>query len=108
MGRNQRRTAAGMFAAVLLSTGSAGLAQPALALTNVSVRTHDIDLSTPAGASTLQRRIETGVRTACGPVEFIAGDEARALIACRTAARQSAEPQFRRVLAAGSVRMAAN
>ena len=107
MGHNQRSTAAGIFAAVLLSTGSAVLAQPDYALTNISVRTHDIDLSTPAGADMLQRRVETGVRSACGPVEFVAGDEARALTACRTAARQSAEPQLRRALAAGSLRMAA-
>lgn len=111
---NQRRLATGILAAIIMSSSLPVLAEPVFSTTKISVNASDIDLSTAAGAQTLQQRINSTIRTACAPVEFGGAptygsrDQARAVDECVASAHAATEPQFRKLIANGNPRMASN
>lgn len=111
---NHRRLVAGLVAAVVLSTSLPVLAEPTFSTTMIRVTSRDVDLSTPAGVQRLRNRVDAAIRSACapvefgGPIDFGTRDGARALDECSVSARSAAEPQFRRLVAAGNPRMASN
>lgn len=114
MGINQRRLATGILAAVIMSSSAVVLAEPTYTTTKISVTSHDIDLSTPAGVHMLRDRVSSTIRKACAPVEFGGPvnygtrDEAKSLDACSADAHTAVEPQLRQLIAAGNPKMASN
>ena len=103
----------GAIAALMLSTGLPALAQPAGSVTEFRINTADIDLSSPAGVRMLQDRVDAAVRSACAPVEFGAPiayamrDQASAEADCVSGARALAAPQAKKLVADGSIKVAA-
>ena len=70
-----------ILAAALAATA---FATPTLAADQINVRFNDLDLNTPAGQATLERRIDKAVRDACGANETVVGTRlpSRAAQAC--------------------------
>ncbi len=101
------------LAAMLLSTTTA-LAENDGMTWSATVQTRDLDLSTASGAQTLQRRLDTAIRSACGPLEFgqpaFAGfrEQALARDTCLASARAAAAPKVQMLVARHSTKMAAN
>ena len=113
-GTYQRCIAAGIFAAVAFGAGVPALADPVSSSARVSIAVHDIDFANTASVAMLQRRVDAAVRNACAPAEFGGAidfgthDQLRAQDECLVNARASAEPQVRKLVAAGNTRMASN
>jgi UrcA family protein len=73
------------FAALALTVSPAGATQPAPAAAPILiVHTADLDLSRPAGVSTLDRRIAGAVRAACGAASDVDLAGKNRVARCRT------------------------
>ncbi len=93
----QRRLAAGFVAAALLCAAPTVNAEPVVRHERVSYA--DLDLNTPAGVQTLQRRIRAAVKVVCGPTpELRELNEMRAEQACRYRALQQANAKVEAVI----------
>lgn len=104
-----------LFAAIgLLGAVSAPvLADPSATVTKISVDTHDIDLSSPAGVEKLHQRVNSAIRSACAPAEFGAPasygsvEQARAESDCLSGAHAAAAPKIQKLIANGNPKVAA-
>jgi UrcA family protein len=101
-------------AGVLLAMSSSVMAQESRNPSQITVRTHDIDLSSPAGIERLQQRVNSAIRAACAPAEFGTpttyglGYMSQEQSDCLADARSAIEPKVQRLIANGSTRVAAN
>jgi UrcA family protein len=100
-------------AGLVLSMSTPVLAEQTASVTKISIDTHDIDLSSPAGIEKLHQRVNSAIRSACAPVEFGAptsfgmGEVARAESDCLAGARASAAPKVQKLIANGNPKVAA-
>lgn len=98
-------TSKSFLAAAALLTGIA-LAAPAVAsedsieVRSSQVRTNDLDLSSAAGQSALQARIDSAVRKVCLSRTARGVSEYNEVLQCEAAARSGAEAQFSQRIAA--------
>jgi UrcA family protein len=100
----RRCVAAGLFAMALLSAAAIGNAEPVVRRQNVSYA--DLDLNSPAGLQTLQRRIRAAVKVVCGPTpELRELNEMRAEQECRYKALQQATARVEQAI--GGAKLAA-
>ena len=100
----QRYWAAGLFALSLLGTAATVNAEPVVRRQNVSYA--DLDLNSPAGLQTLQRRIRAAVKVVCGPTpELRELNEMRAEQECRYRALQQATARVEQAI--GGAKLAA-
>jgi UrcA family protein len=98
----RRYVAAGLFAMALLSAAANGNAEPVVRRQNVSYA--DLDLNSPAGLQTLQRRIRAAVKAVCGPTpELRELNEMRAEEDCRYQALQQATARVERAIGGGKL-----
>lgn len=99
----RRYWAAGLFAFSLLGAAT-GNAEPVVRRQNVSYA--DLDLNSPAGLKTLQRRIRAAVKVVCGPTpELRELNEMRAEQECRYRALQQATARVEQAI--GGAKLAA-
>ena len=99
----RRYWAAELFALSLLGAAT-GNAEPVVRRQNVSYA--DLDLNSPAGLQTLQRRIRAAVRVVCGPTpELRELNEMRAEQECRYKALQQATARVEQAI--GGAKLAA-
>jgi UrcA family protein len=100
----RRYWAAGLFALSLLGTAGTVSAEPVVRRQNVSYA--DLDLNSPAGLQTLQRRIRAAVKVVCGPTpELRELNEMRAEQECRYKALQQATARVEQAI--GGAKLAA-
>ena len=100
----QRYLATGLFALSLLGTAATVNAEPVVRRENVSYA--DLDLNSPAGLQTLQRRIRAAVKVVCGPTpELRELNEMRAEQECRYKALQQATARVEQAI--GGAKLAA-
>lgn len=93
----QRRLAAGIAAAALLTAVPISNAEPVVRHERVSYA--DLDLNTQAGIQTLQRRIRAAVKVVCGPTpELRELNQIRAEQECRYRALQQAAAKVEAVI----------
>lgn len=100
-------------AGLMLSMSAPVLAEQNVNVSKISIDTHDIDLSSPAGVEKLHQRVNSAIRSACAPVEFGApttygmGDVARSQSDCLASAHASAAPKVQKLIATGNPKVAA-
>lgn len=95
-----------LTAAAVVLFAAAPFAHAAPVVRQERVSYADLDLNTPAGRQTLQRRIRAAVKTVCGPTpELRELNEMRAEQECRYRAQQQATAKVETLL--GSSRVAA-
>ena len=100
----RRYWATGLFALSLLGTAATVNAEPVVRRENVSYA--DLDLNSPAGLQTLQRRIRAAVKVVCGPTpELRELNEMRAEQECRYKALQQATARVEQAI--GGAKLAA-
>jgi UrcA family protein len=100
----RRYWAAGLFALSLLGPAATVNAEPVVRRQNVSYA--DLDLNSPAGLQTLQRRIRAAVRVVCGPTpELRELNQMRAEQECRYKALQQATARVEQAI--GGAKLAA-
>lgn len=100
------RTGAGVAATALVLLAAAPISNAEPVVREARVSYADLNLSTPAGVQTLQRRIRAAVKAVCGPTpELRELNEMRAEQECRYRALKQATAKVETLL--GSSRVAA-
>jgi UrcA family protein len=98
---------------LMLSMSSPVMAEDNTDSSKITIRTHDLDLSSPAGIERLQQRVNSAIRAACAPVEFGAptayglGYMTSAQSDCLADAHAAVAPKVQRLIANGNTKVAA-
>lgn len=101
------------IAGMMLSVSSPVMAEVDDNTTRITIRTHDIDLLSPAGVERLQQRVNSAIRAACAPAEFGApttygmGYVTQEQSDCLADAHAAVAPKVQKLIANGNTRVAA-
>lgn len=97
-----------LVAMALLSIGAPALSAPSHSTASITVDYTGIDISTPDGARTLERRVESAIRKMCGAQILGTRDEADALRLCRSEAQAAVAPALKTLIADAGVKFASS
>lgn len=97
-----------LLAATLLAMAVPVLADQGEGSAKLAISTSGIDLSTPAGRKSLERRVDNAINRLCGSNDLGTREEANAIEACRAETRAEVRPQVDAMLMRASLELTPN